>query len=293
VRPVFALRQQRTAVRHYRDNYGIGMVQKEIDYDPLKSGLGRLVARSVWRRKLFFVVLGALFLREWHVKRALRQLSRKRDLWMILDAGMGFGQYTHFMARHFPKAKILGIDVKREQIEDAIWFSINAGDENCTFEYADLTEFRQPDTFDLALSVDVMEHILEDEKVFENIFASLRKDGYFIVGTPTASEISGAEFHSVVGEHVREGYTESEFRQKLERAGFHVLSMKRTYGPWGSVAWRLLQRIPMRIQSISKLFLPLLVPYCMILYLPAVFFMMMDLWWKNKRGGGWLVLAQK
>jgi len=269
------------------------MPVKEIDYDPLKGRLGRLVARSVWRRRLFFAALGALFLREWHVKKSLRRLSRQRASWEILDAGMGFGQYTHFMARHFPNPKVLGIDVKREQVEDARWFAAKAGDVHCTFEYADLTEFRQPDSFDLALSVDVMEHVLEDEKVFANIFASLRGGGYFVIATPTASESTGAEFHSVVGEHVREGYSESEFRQKLKKAGFHVLSMKRTYGPWGGIAWRLLQRIPMRLQNISKLFLPLLIPYFILAYLPAAFCMMMDVWCDNRRGGGWLVLAQK
>jgi 2-polyprenyl-3-methyl-5-hydroxy-6-metoxy-1,4-benzoquinol methylase len=283
--------QERTAVRHYQGKER--MLAKEIDYDPLKGRLGRFVARSAWRRRLFFTALGALFLREWHVKKALRQLSHQRNSWKILDAGMGFGQYTHFMARHFPNATILGIDVKREQIEDARWFTARVGDVRCTFEYADLTEFRQPDTFDLALSVDVMEHVLEDEKVFANIFASLKNEGYFLVGTPTASESKAAEFHSVVGEHVREGYSESEFRQKLEKAGFRILSMKRTYGPWGGIAWRLLQRIPMRIQNMSKLFLPLLVPYYIIAYLPAAFCMMMDVRCENQRGGGWLVLAQK
>jgi 2-polyprenyl-3-methyl-5-hydroxy-6-metoxy-1,4-benzoquinol methylase len=272
------------------------MTAKEIDYDPVKAVFGRFVSRNALLRRLFFFALGALFLREWHVRRALRQLAKKRSAWMILDAGAGFGQYSHFMARQFPNAKILGVDVKHEQIADCNWFAARVRDTNCTFEYADLTEFEKPDTYDLALSVDVMEHILEDEKVFSNIFVSLKADGYFLVGTPTANERTNPEsneFHSVVGEHVREGYTESEFREKLTRAGFRVIWMKRTYGPWGSVAWRLLQRIPMRLLNLSKLFLPVLIPYYILVYLPAAFCMAADVRRANPRGGGWLVLAQK
>lgn len=271
------------------------MSGKEIDYDPVKAPLGRFVARRVWLRRLFFTALGALFLREWHVKKALRELSVQRSDWEIFDAGSGFGQYAHYMARHFPQAKVFGVDVKPEQIDDSNWFSKRIR-ENCTFEVGDLAEFQREDTFHLALSVDVMEHVLEDEKVFANIFASLKSGGYFLMGTPSASKMSNPdadEVHSVVGEHVREGYTEEEMRQKLERAGFRILWTKRTYGSWGQIAWKLLQRFPMWLLDKSKLFAPLLLPYYLVVYLPAAFCMAMDVNANNTRGGGWLVLAQK
>ncbi|MFH1011569.1 MAG: methyltransferase domain-containing protein [bacterium] len=271
------------------------MSPKEIDYDPVKAIFGRFVARSVWLRRLFFIVLGALFVREWHVKKVLRQLAAERGEWSILDAGSGYGQYSHFMARHFPNARIWGVDVKREQIADCNWFAQRVGDRNCSFDYADLTAFQRPNAFDLALSVDVMEHVVEDETVLKNIFESLKAGGYFLIATPRiieSGERCESEAQIAVGEHVREGYTEREFRDRLARAGFRVLSMKQTYGPWGAVAWRLLQRIPMRLVQMSKLFLPLLVPYYILVYLPAVFFMIMDMRYTN-RGGGWLVLAQK
>ncbi|MBM3324063.1 MAG: class I SAM-dependent methyltransferase [Calditrichaeota bacterium] len=271
------------------------MTAKEIDYDPIKAVLGRFVARSVWRRRFFFVMLGVLFVREWHVKRMLRRLAKERSEWEILDAGSGYGQYSHFMARHFPSARILGADVKREQIADCNWFAQESGETNCRFEVADLAEFRQPNTFDLALSVDVMEHVAEDEKVLANICESLKAEGYFLVATPRIIERRRGREHEVrmaVGEHVREGYAEDEFRDKLTRAGFRVLSMKQTYGPWGAVAWRLLQRIPMWLLRVSKGFLPLLIPYYLLVYLPAVFFMIIDMR-STSKGGGWLVLAQK
>jgi len=272
------------------------MTAKEISYDPVKAALGRLVSRRAWLRRLFFMTLGALFLREWHVRKALRELARLRSSWEILDAGSGYGQYAHFMARQFPNAKVLGIDVKKEQIDDSNWFASKVGQMNCLFDYADLTEFCQPDTFHLALSVDVMEHVEEDEKVFANLRDSLRENGFFLVATPSTSQPSdmeGHEFHSVVGEHVREGYAESELRRKLEGVGFRILWMKRTYGPWGNIAWHLLQRFPMRLLDISKIFAVLILPYYLLVYLPAAFCMAMDVRVHNTHGGGWLVLVQK
>ena len=272
------------------------MSEHEIDYDSIKTPLGKLVSRCAWLRELFFMALGALFLREWYVKKALRELAQERSDWEIFDAGSGFGQYTHFMARNFTKATIYAIDVKPEQIEDSNWFADRVRDRNCTFEVGDLTEFRQPDAFHLTLCVDVMEHILDDNKVFSNIFASLKEGGYFLMSTPSADEPSDekvGEVHSFVGEHVRDGYEEKELRRKLEKAGFRVLYMKRSYGPWGLFAWRLLQGIPMRLLDKSKLYALLLIPYYLVVYLPAAFCMSVDVRTFNTTGGGWLALAQK
>ncbi len=165
-----------------------------IDYDPLKAVLGRMVARSVLRRKLFFKALGALFLRQWHVRAALKAIKRDHQVHDILDAGSGYGQYSYYMGRLWPHAAILGVDVKEEQVRDCRWFTHRIQRRNVHFELGDLTTFERAESFDLALSVDVMEHILEDEAVFRNVFASLRPGGLFVISTPaTVKEESASQ----------------------------------------------------------------------------------------------------
>jgi len=267
-----------------------------IHYDPLKAVLGRLVSRSVLGRRLFYTALGMLFLRQWHVRAALKRIARTKKVTGIFDAGSGYGQYTYLMGKLFPAAHITAMDVKDEQIDDCRWFTDHVGQKNATFEIGDLTMYARPEAFDLALSVDVMEHVLEDEAVYRNVFASLRKGGLFIITTPAVDHAPppSGNFASVIGEHVREGYTEQEFREKLTRAGFVVERMNRAYGPvWGRIAWLLLQRIPMKLLTISKLFAIVVVPWMIVFYLPAALCMWLDVVLSNRAGGGWVVTAGK
>jgi SAM-dependent methyltransferase len=248
-------------------------------------------------RRLFYTALGALFLRNWHVRRELKRIAKLRDRWDIYDAGSGFGQFSYKMGKLFPNSTVYAVDVKDEEIEACNWFSRAVGQDNVTYEVGDLVEFRRPESFDFALSVDVMEHILEDETVFRNVYDSLRSGGLFLINTPSATEGApppeeGADF-SVIGEHVREGYTEQEFREKMERAGFRIEMMKRTYGPWGTFAWKVLQRIPMRLLTASKLFAVFVIPWMIVLYPFAALAMWIDTIRHNKQGGGWLLLAKK
>jgi len=278
---------------------GIPLSVEAIDYDPLKAVIGRQVSRNTLLRRLFYTALGALFLRNWHVRRELKRIAKLRDRWDIYDAGSGYGQFSYKMGKLFPNSTVLAVDVKTEEIEACNWFSKAVGQNNVTYQVGDLVEFRKPDSFDFALSVDVMEHILEDETVYRNVFDSLRNGGLFLINTPTATEGApppeeGADF-SAIGEHVREGYTEQEFREKMERAGFEILKMKRTYGvPLGQFAWMVLQRIPMRLLTISKLFAVVVIPWMIVLYPFAALAMWIDtIKDNNKRGGGWLLLAKK
>jgi len=58
-------------------------------------------------------------------KEIRRQLCGRGDKVEVYDAGSGFGQYSYFIARNFPDATLLGIDLKNDQIEDCrIFFQI-------------------------------------------------------------------------------------------------------------------------------------------------------------------------
>ena len=266
-----------------------------IDYDPFKAVLGKWVSRHVLMRRLFYTALGALFLRQWHVRRQLKHIARTKDIHDIFDAGSGYGQYSYLMSKMFPHAEIQAVDVKAEQIEDCRWFLHKRGRRNCHFMVDDLTTFKRPEQFDLALSVDVMEHILDDEAVYRNVYESLRPGGLFVITTPhTEKENSHIHMESVIGEHVREGYTKREFISKLSHADFTVERMQMIYSPvWGRIAWTLLQRIPMRWLSIWKGFLVLVIPWMVVVYLPAALCMWLDVHTNNTRGGGWIVTARK
>src|SRR6185436_2954655 len=178
-------------------------------YDPIKRSLGNIFNRSPFLRKLFYDLLDLLLLRSWHVHKELRSLTpdpspKERGI-EILDAGSGYGQYSFWMSKHFKNCSILAVDVKDEQVADCNRFFQSIGATNVKFEVADLTKFSKPDSYDLVLSVDVMEHILEDELVFRNLYASLKKGGMLLISTPSdqgGSDVHDDEASSFIEEHV-------------------------------------------------------------------------------------------
>jgi len=266
-------------------------------YDPIKKVLGDVVRENVLLRKLFYKLLGLMFLREWHVKRALRAiLSKNKGVARIYDAGCGFGQYSYYCARRFPSSTIYAVDVKEEQIDDCTRFFKRAGLTNALFGIEDLTRIQHENRFDLVISVDVMEHIPDDVGVFRNLHRCLRSGGTLLVNTPSnlgGSDAHGPEDQSFIEEHARNGYGVDEIKTKLASVGFRVDSVRFAYGPWGSIAWRLGIKYPMLMLNWSKV-LFFILPFYYLVTLPFTLLLMyLDFVGVNKTGTGLVVVATK
>lgn len=268
-------------------------------YDPVKRFLGNIFNKASWLRKLFYRLLDLLLLRAWYIKREVKSLYRdKRSSPVsILDAGSGYGQYDFFMSSYLKKARILGVDVKQEQIDDCNQFfsQIGRGD-RVSFQYADLTGFVVEDSYDLVLSVDVMEHILEDEKVFQNICKSLHKGGTLLISTPSdqgGSDVHEEGDHSFIGEHVRDGYNIDDITRKLRDAGFSYVEARYSYGTPGSIAWTLSMKWPIQMVNASKLLFIILIPYYIAVYPWCFVLNWIDTITSHKTGTGLIVKAVK
>jgi 2-polyprenyl-3-methyl-5-hydroxy-6-metoxy-1,4-benzoquinol methylase len=273
-----------------------------VDYDPLKDRLGALAWRSPARTKAFFALLDLVFLRAWYVRRRLRALLdplRDRPV-RLLDAGTGFGQYAYFLASEFPNAEVTAVDVKEVYLRRArAFFEKTPYAGRVRFEARDLTAPPPPEEagrYDLALSVDVMEHIEDDRAVFRGFFEVLRPGGYAVVNTPSdlgGSGVTEAGAESFIGEHVREGYALADLREKLETAGLRVVGHEYTYGPPGSAAWRLLVRWPIAWLGRSWALAPLVALYYVPAFPLGLALNALDLAGYNRRGTGHLIVAQK
>jgi 2-polyprenyl-3-methyl-5-hydroxy-6-metoxy-1,4-benzoquinol methylase len=266
-------------------------------YDPVKDVIGSVVRKMPWTRPLFYKVLGLMFLREWYVKRELRkQFSGLNNTPRVYDAGSGFGQYSYFIAKNFPKASVRAIDVKVDQIEDCRSFFASQRLSQCEFAVEDLTTIQHREQFDFILSVDVMEHIPDDLLVLRNFFRALKPGGTLFINTP--SNLGGSDAHSsddpsFVEEHARNGYGAEEIKSKLERAGFMVETIRYTYGPWGDRYWRIALKYPMLLLNANKFFFVVLPLYYLValpMFLPM---MWLDYHTENTTGTGLNVVARK
>ncbi|HTX88637.1 MAG TPA: class I SAM-dependent methyltransferase [Bacteroidales bacterium] len=269
-----------------------------MQYDPIKHSLGKVFNRSPFLRKLFYRMLDLLLLRTWHVKKEIREWAKgRKGPQSILDAGSGFGQYSYFLSGFDPEWQILAVDVKAEQIADCTGFFHRIGKKNVAFELADLTCFANPHAFDLILSVDVMEHIEEDVRVFRNFYESLRPGGMLLISTP--SDLGGSDVHdhgaeaSFIDEHVRDGYNAEEIREKLRQAGFGRIGVRYSYGKPGQSAWRLSMKYPIGMLNRSRLFFIVLPFYYLFTFPVALVLNRMDVGRQHSAGTGLIVTAFK
>lgn len=268
-----------------------------MQYDPIKRTLGEAFNKRPFLRKLFYRLLDLLLLRTWHVKREIRIWAKgKGDDLKILDAGSGFGQYDFYLSGKNKNWKIAAVDVKEEQIEDCSIFFSRIGRNNVSFSVEDLTKYFTNGDKDLILSVDVMEHILEDVEVFRNFHASLKPGGMVLISTPSdqgGSDVHDHDHESFIDEHVRDGYNINEIQKKLKTAGFSKTEARYNYGTPGKISWKVSMKYPILLLNASKLFFIILPFYYLITFPFALLLNYMDVHQTHKTGTGLIVKAWK
>jgi len=269
-------------------------------YDPIKAHLGRFFNKSTFLRRLFYWLLDLLLLRAWHVHHHLKSVIRKnrnsKDF-KVLDAGFGFGQYLWYLASRANEWQYNGIELKSEQVEDCKGFFGKAkSGRNVSLFTGDLTTYIEPSAYNLILSVDVMEHVANDQTVFENFHTSLKPGGMLLISTPSDQGGSGVEHEhdtSFIEEHVRDGYSIRDIKSKLNTAGFQKVEILYTYGKPGSVAWKLSMKYPILMLGKSNLFYFFLPFYYLIIFPVSLILNYADVHLKHNRGTGLLVKAWK
>jgi len=258
-------------------------------YEPLKDILAAALRTLPSARLLLFRALDLMLLRQRYVKAAIRRHFGPDAAFRMYDAGAGYCQYSWFALRHWPRSKVFALDLKADYIREfALWLD-QAPRSRFSFTEGDLQDYQPKNRYDLVIAIDILEHIEDDRAVLRNFFHCLLPSGKLIISTPSDTD-PAARF---TAEHVRPGYAMDDLLAKLESAGFRVLESKHSYGFWGSLAWKLSIRAPLRLINSSKA-AALLVPLYLLHVLPATLLMnWLDTRTPNRSGTGILVVAEK
>ncbi|MBC8485861.1 MAG: class I SAM-dependent methyltransferase [Candidatus Cloacimonetes bacterium] len=259
-----------------------------MQYDKIKDKFAGLINKIPFFRRLFYLLLDMLLLRQWYVKREIKKHFPKGKPVRFYDAGAGFGQYSYFVLKYFKKAKVHAVDLKTDYMDSFTRYAAKHIWIDFTAQQADLTAYIPKDKFNLILAIDILEHIENDEQVLRNFREVLHKCGKLIISSPSTFDES-AKF---TAEHVRPGYLKEEIISKLENTGFKIVSFDYSYGKWGHLAWLLTMKYPMNLLGISKLFFLLLPFYYLLFYPLSALFMLFDLNAKNKIGTGVIVVVE-
>lgn len=218
------------------------------------------------------------YVRSLYFKKFLPKKSYKK----ILDAGCGAGEYSFFLAEKFPNAKIYACDFFEKAVEQGKQTQRKMGLNNIKFFQHDL---RNPvkETFDLVVSIDVLQDLSEKEKVLENLYNALGRKGVIFLHVPFFERKVEKDKKEISEELSGEKSSEKEILELVEKTGFKVVEKKLTFGFFAYLAWKL-----DAILSEKKLFLlrAFLLPF-----LKA--FSLLDLYAENRKGIALMILAEK
>lgn len=211
----------------------------------------------------------------------LKGISGRKPV-RVLEAGCGWGQNLFALHRCFPQAQLMGVDADAQALALAAAIARFLPKADIRFICARLPELPVEGLFDVVLVVDVLEYIGEEETTLQRLNEALAENGLLLLHVPRrVSEqrcLLGVS-HGICG-HVRPEYTREEIAAKVAAAGFHLLSVRATFGFWGTLAWEL-GRLSERMGVLAIVF-PLLLP-----------FIWLDVATAPKDGNGYLVMAAK
>ncbi len=255
------------------------------------------IGNSSLLRRLAFIAVHLTTLREWYLRKVLKQTLKKS--FAFLDAGSGMGQHAVWIAENYPQSQVLGIDTDSRQIEDCRRFAKRNHIPNLAFESGSLDEVKLDTEFDHVLCASVLEHIENDDKVLKSFHKILKPNGTLIVYVPVSekrvlkslerkinkmTEHANAKYPH---EHVRY-YKQIELLDKLMKNGFKIKTSKQTYGTFGRWSYDIVTTV-----QYSRFF-KLIFPFYFLLVHPFVMFLMwLDMRSENLDGNGLLVVAEK
>lgn len=158
----------------------------------------------------------------------------------LLDVGSSWGSLLFALARRFPRAQCVGIEIDPEAIRAAQDSARMVGPERFEFIEGDVNAMDGQEAFDLITMVDVLEHVEDDEALLRRVRAALRPGGQLIVHVPARSRrypvFRWSENFPDIEGHFRVGYDPAQLRARLEQAGLEVLDLYHSYGFWENLA---------------------------------------------------------
>jgi ubiquinone/menaquinone biosynthesis C-methylase UbiE len=149
-------------------------------------------------------------------RKIVRDLLENVGMWKgglkILDVGCGAGaQLLELTAC----GEVYGLDFSEKAVE----YCRSRKLENV--KIGDITKISHPsDTFDVAIALDVIEHVEDDTKALSEIYRVLKPGGYAIIFVPAFMFLWGVT--DDVSHHFRR-YTISELKHKLTQQKFEVV----------------------------------------------------------------------
>ena len=195
--------------------------------------------------RIFFRLFGPLGIhariRNGRVINALLKLSLASK--RILDCGSGHGYTLFYLARKYPAANFMGVEIDKDQVTECIDITSKLGIDNLSFEQSSVQELPLKPLYDLVYSIDVLEHVENDREMVNNMVRALKPGGYLVIHVPLRHQLQSRIFKTfeqhTVSDHVRDEYLPEEIIGIVQSADCNIINLQYGFGFWGELAFEL------------------------------------------------------
>lgn len=237
-------------------------------------------------------------LREWYVRRALKQLMGGELLKRahILDAGCGAGQHAYWLASKYPQCQVVAVDCDEGAIQRLAGLANEVGLKNLVGEVGYLEDLPEASMYDLVLNGSVLYSIPDDHRVMRNMVSALREGGMLVVYSHTKPtylhwrdpQVSRRAQIETSTRHFSRDYSTAELRNLIEESGLAIDRVEITYGWFGSLAYEIFHTFGGK-RGFRYWFLL----YFLLIHPLVLLLMVIDFHTKQQRGNGVLIIAHK
>ncbi len=156
----------------------------------------------------------------------LKAVSKIEDIntnnkFTICDLGCGRGWLSNELVKF---GEVTGVDLSPEgvQIASENWKSVKS------FEAQNILEWRPDTQFDIVVSSEVIEHIVDKQKFMATVNHIVKKDGYLILTTPNGKTKKAWDDGDQGAQIIEEWITPTELK-KLIRDNFEIIYLHTFY----------------------------------------------------------------
>lgn len=176
----------------------------------------------------------------------------------VLDIGCAHGQYSFQIATRWSKATVRGIDINENELKTANTAKVLFGIRNLTFEKSDLCSEPIQQGYDLALLLQVIEHLDDDISALRKIRSLLKEKGCLVITTANARSGIVTWIKRYVKLQRRDGYTLEELGILLHNSGFRIQQVRYLSSTIGGIVERFEKFVRINSAWLFSLVYPLL-----------------------------------
>ncbi|MEM1214045.1 MAG: class I SAM-dependent methyltransferase [Bacteroidota bacterium] len=214
--------------------------------DQMSERMRKRPTLAKWIKRIFGYTLVGNYARALTFKDLLAYIPLE-DCKKVMDLGCGYGEYAFMMADGMPHATVTALDINQKSIRNIQQIARREELHNLEThnDKIDTLQNRE-EYYDFIYTVDVFEHIKEEEMPFAQVYEKLRPGGHFLVKIPSRNQLTilpedwFEDHHDwLEDEHIGQVYELEDLKARFEREGFEVLHASYADGWWSRLGWEL------------------------------------------------------